>query len=230
MKRFLRHLFITAPLIALVNLQPAPAAGAPGDPDNTFVQLGAIDAPIIAVAADPYDNIWIGGRFSNVYGQGYPYLAVLHPDGTLNTQFTSGSLASLGVVHAIEVDDPGNVYVGGQYGMGRLNYVPNNPSWTVDTAFTTQARQVFHRCDAIAVDHGFSQPAQVIYGAGNIIYTNSNNTVVFNMARLHNDGTLDIGFNMPSSHASDSVVQIRYVVPCSCGPGTLGIPYLLISG
>ena len=113
-------------LVALTGFPPLSASGAPGDPDNTFAQQGAIDEPITAVAVDLFGNIWIGGRFLHIYGQAYAYLAVLHPDGTLNTQFASGSLASLGVVHAIEVDDTGNVYVGGQNGMGRLNYTPNN--------------------------------------------------------------------------------------------------------
>lgn len=230
MKRHHQLVIFGLLLAVLTGFHPLPASGAPGDPDNTFVQQGTIDQPITAVAVDLFGNIWIGGRFSNVYGQGYPYLAVLNPNGTLNTHFTSASLFSIGVVHAIDVDDTGNVYVGGQYGMGRLNYVANTQSWTVDTAFTTQASQIFHRCDTLTVDHGFGQPAQTVFGAGNVFYTNNNNTVIGNMACLHINGTLNPGFIMPSANAFDSVVQIRYVPPCSCGPNTIGIPYLLLSG
>jgi hypothetical protein len=35
---------------------------------------------------------------------------------------------------------------------------------------------------------------------------------------------------MPADESSDSVVQIRYIPPCNCGPNTIGIPFLLISG
>src|SRR5262249_2739275 len=160
-----------------------------------------------------FGNIWIGGRFLNVYGQAYAYLAVLNPDGTLNTHFTSGSLFSLGVVHAIEVDDGANVYVGGQFGIGRLNYVPGNQSWTVDTAFQTHASQVVRRCDAIAVEHGFGQPAQAIFASGSVTYTNGNGTEVNNLACLYNDGTLNNGFIMPTDESGDSVLQVRYLPP-----------------
>jgi hypothetical protein len=70
MKRHHPCLIFDLFLAALTVLNPLSAPGAPGDPDTTFLQQGVIDAPITAVAADPYGNIWIGGRFSNVYGQG----------------------------------------------------------------------------------------------------------------------------------------------------------------
>jgi len=79
-------------------------------------------------------NIWIGGEFLAVYGVSYPYLAVLHPDGTLNTNFPSSLQGNTGPVHALAVDSSGHIYAGGKNGVARL--APNgSTSWLLDTSF-----------------------------------------------------------------------------------------------
>src|SRR2546423_11499246 len=64
---------------------PMPARAYPGDHDSSFSQHVSINGPLYAVAADELGNIWIGGRFNSVNGLYYPGLALLYPDGTLNT-------------------------------------------------------------------------------------------------------------------------------------------------
>jgi Domain of unknown function (DUF5122) beta-propeller len=205
--------------------------GAPGGIDNTFIQQGPIDAPICAVVVDSQTNIWIGGRFFNVYGHASPYLAVLNPDGTLNTNLPDNGLhASIGVIHSLDVDDVGNIYVAGAQGMARLNHIFGNNSWQNDAAFQATARNVVRRGESVAVSRGFGTSADTIYVAGSVDYTNGNNVEVFNVVALDVFGNVISGYNIPANHASDQISQVRYIRPCSCGINTIGIPFVLLSG
>ena len=230
MKRKIQFLPFSLTLIVL-NIFPVLAMGSPGGIDNTFIQQGPIDAPICAVVVDSQTNIWIGGRFFNVYGQRSAYLAVLNPDGTLNTNLSNNGLnASIGVVHSLDVDDVDNIYVAGAQGVARLNHIFNNNSWQNDAAFQANARNVVRRGESVAVSRGFGTGADTIYVAGSVDYTNGNNVEVFNVVALDSFGNVIPGFNFPVSQVSGPVSQVRYLRPCSCGVNTIGIPFLLFSG
>ncbi len=204
---------------------------APGGFDNTFQQQGAIDAPICAVVVDSHTNIWIGGRFTHVYGQPCSYLAVLNPDGTLNVNLSNNGLnGTIGVVHSLDVDDLDNIYVSGARGVARLNRITSLQSWQNDATFQANAAKVVRRGDSVAVSRGFETAADAIFVAGSVDYTNGNNVEVYNVVALDSFGNVIPGFGFPTDHASDQVLQVRYLRPCSCGVNTIGIPFLLFSG
>jgi hypothetical protein len=235
MKRYIRLTLLGTLWLSLAGFHAAPAWAAPGGPDNSFQQRGTISAPIRAVAVDSHNNIWIGGRFLDVYGQGYPYLACLNPDGTLNTNFTDNSfIFSIGVVHAIAVDDLDNVFIAGQNGVGRLvaNHGSGTLTWQHDATFLANASAVVRRGDSIAVVRGFGTTADRIFVAGLLYgYMGGSGAMVYNVARLNIDGTLDPGFSMPPGHEEDQVLQVRYLPPCFCGPvGSISFPLILMSG
>lgn len=229
----LRNAQLASGLLLLVaaTLFARPATAAPGNPDNTFQQQGVIDGPICAVIVDSMTNIWIGGRFLNVYGHPCPYLAVLNPDGSFNATASNNGLGGiLGVVHSLAVDDVNNIYVGGARGAARLNWMPN-AGWANDTAFLANASPVVWRGDSIAVERGTGQAAQGIFVAGTVRYTNGNGYPVYNVAALHSDGTVDTSFTIPAGHESDEIFQVRFIPACGgCGINTYSTPLLLFAG
>jgi hypothetical protein len=163
-------------------LFPGTLLALPGGFDNTFQQQGPIDAPICAVVVDSRTNIWIGGRFTHVYGQPCSYLAVLNADGTLNTNLSNNGLnGTIGVVHSLDVDDVDNIYVSGARGVARLNRSFNLSSWQNDSAFQAKAANIVRRGDSVAVSRGFGTGADAIFVAGSVQYTNGNGVGVYNV-------------------------------------------------
>jgi hypothetical protein len=208
---------------------PLRLLASPGGFDNTFQQQGTIDAPICAVVVDSWTNIWIGGRFQNVYGHLSPYLAVLNPDGSFNTIASNNGLnGAVGVVHSLAVDDLNNIYVSGARGVARLNRV--GQGWVNDTTFQANASTIVWRGDSVTVERGTGQPAGVSFVAGSVRYTNGNGAAVFNVAALHPDGTVDPTFIIPAGHESDQILQVRFISACGCGTNTISWPLLLFAG
>src|SRR5262245_55714086 len=79
---------------------------APGDIDPTFQPV--VDAPVYAMAVQEDQRIVIGGAFTNVNGIARPYLARLHPDGTLDESLDAGSIPDR-PVEAILVQPDGRI-------------------------------------------------------------------------------------------------------------------------
>ena len=81
--------------------------------DQSFSSpTGGVDGTVYQIAALPSGRILIAGDFSNVGGRSARRVALLNPDGTLDTSFTPG--ASLDDnVYALSAGSDGSVFLGG---------------------------------------------------------------------------------------------------------------------
>lgn len=204
----------------------------PGDHDFTFSQRGSINGPIYAVAVDALTNIWIGGRFTTVYGQPYPGIAVLHADGTLNTAFDPAAvnLLNLGEVHAFAVDFFHGVYIGAKNGMARLTYSGPFNGWSLDSSFSANASALIRQVTSLAIHSENGQTAD-LWAAGSVYaYTNGSGAVVRNLIRLNASGGRDSAFNLPAGLAYQGVFQIRYVKAGIGTTNSAATDHLIVAG
>ncbi len=201
----------------------------PGGPDSSFAQRGSFNGPLYAVAVDGLTNIWIGGRFTQAFGQPCNGLVVLNGDGSLNTGFNPAVFGTiLDEVHALAVDGFNNVYIGSKNGITRFNYNTGGSAWSLDSSFSANASAYINQVTSLAIDTtpgGFS-----LWAAGNAHYTNGIGVVVRNLARLTLAGTLESGFIVPAGLADQGVLQVRFVPPGIIGTNSAGFDHLIIAG
>ena len=170
-------------------------AVAPGYPAPDFNPNVSGSVLTMALRAD--GKILVGGGFSGVGGQGRPYLARLHPDGTLDSSFDPGSINDQIYTMALQPD--GRILVGGSFsgigGQGRNRIARLNPDGSLDTGFNPNAN---NNVRAMVL-----QPDGKILVGGDFtgIAGGSRNRI----ARLNPDGTLDTGFN---PNANNSICSL----------------------
>jgi hypothetical protein len=210
---------------------PLRSSAYPGGNDSSFHLPGAINGPIYAVAVDAAANIWIGGRFTQIAGLPFPGLALLHPDGTLNTNDFNPSVLTpgLGEVHALTVDGFLNVYVGAKYGINRLMYRGPANAWGLDASFSAYASEHINQVVSLAIQTS-SGNITALYAAGRAYYTNVNGVVIRNIIKLKSYGAFDNEFDLPAGLAYQGVSQIRLITP-GIGPTNTGsTDHLIIAG
>ena len=165
-----------------------------GLPDFSFNPGSGPDDFVAAVAIDPYGRILIGGNFTSYNGVEAYHVARLHPDGSLDTSFNTGTGAN-GTVWALALDSAGNVIIGGDF--TAFNSTNRNHIARL-LGSGPQAGQLDTRFDpgsgtdqpvrAVAVD----SLADVVIG-GPFQYVNGTNWP--GVARLTLTGALDTNFN-----------------------------------
>src|SRR3954465_11233545 len=194
---------------------PMPAAAYPGDRDTSFSQQVSINGPLYAVAADALGNLWIGGRFNTVNGRYYPGLALLYPDGTLNTtDFDPAVLIPRNIreVHALVIDGFYNVYIGANNGIARLTYHgPFNP-FALDVPFSTNASTYIREVSSMTIQMNAGN-VTALYAAGSTFYTNGVGVLVRNLIKLRSFGAMDDQFILPAGLAYQAVLQVRLWEP-----------------
>jgi len=128
-----------------VALACALTANVSAESDLSFSLKGAINGVVYAVAVDnalisenAQANIFIGGDFSSVYGSSCFGLAVLNPDGSLESIPDLGPDFYYGnIVYSLYVDPEDRVYIGSLQGVTRLvpGLIGTTNSWVVDTSY-----------------------------------------------------------------------------------------------
>lgn len=111
-------------------------ARAPGYPDTAFNHPNA-NGTVYAVALQADGKILLGGSYTGVGGQSRPYLARLHPDGTLDTSFNPGSINSQ--INTLAIQPDGKILIGGWFtqmgGQPRQYLARLNPDGSLDSGF-----------------------------------------------------------------------------------------------
>lgn len=85
-----------------------------GTIDTDFLATGGFDGRVHAIAIDKNQKIYVGGDFNDFNGTPVAKMVRLHPDGTLDTDFT---VEFNGLVNAIAIanDFSQDVWVGGEF-------------------------------------------------------------------------------------------------------------------
>lgn len=169
-----------------VNLQ---AIGDPVDGFAPDVNNGEVD--VVLELSD--GSILIAGTFTQVEGMSRTGIAKLNVDGTLDTSFDAQATGS---ISAVAVQSDGKILVGGSFtGMGgetRNRLARLNADGSLDTDFNPN---VSSSVLAIALE----SDGQILIG-GTFSTVSDDLTSRSNIARLNEDGTVDLSFDPDSNN------------------------------
>jgi uncharacterized delta-60 repeat protein len=177
------------------------AAAAPGDLEIPFAPTSGGDVLAAAVQAD--GKVLIGGSFVTINGTPRIRLARLNPDGTLDAAFNP---APDFTVNAIVVQDDGKILVGGNFnnidGQPRNALVRLLENGTLDPGFTSSIDGGNPTVFAIKVLEG----GKILVGG---IFVSVGGQPRQRIARLNDDGTVDLSFTNPGSDATVRALAVQ---------------------
>jgi uncharacterized delta-60 repeat protein len=163
----------------------------PGSLDLSFDAHLSEFAAVYAIVGQPDGQILIGGAFDSVAGVPRANVARLNPDGSLDPSFNPGTAVDSGFVSAIAVDQNGRILLGGSFSSSDFSAANNltrlNTDGSVDYSFDASL-YLDGPVNAVVV-----QDEDYIVIAGAFVYVNGYRRQ--NVARLHQDGTLDYAFD-----------------------------------
>lgn len=182
-----------------------------GSLDTSFIIGTGFNGEVrsIAPATDGSGDVYVGGDFTNYNGTDVGSIVRLNLDGTLDTNFITGT----GFNEVVEIIAPaivgvGDVYVGGVFtsyngtnvggGLVRLN-----DDGSLDAGFSTGS------------GWGEVGIAPATDGSGDVYVARSSGPGV---ARLNSDGSIDTGFDTGTSGFNDAV---RVIVVSTDGSGDI---------
>lgn len=171
-----------------------------GTLDSSFIPGGGANGDVHAVAIQPDGKIVIGGMFSTINGIVKYYTARLHPDGSVDSSFPSGSGPD-SYVYAIAMQPDGKVLIGGAFtvvnGVTRRRIARLNTDGSLDTSFAL-ANIADGEVRTITV-----QPdGKTLIGG---TFTSVNGTNRFRIARLNTDGSLDTTFVAGAGNSVEAI-------------------------
>src|SRR5262245_16497276 len=192
--------------LALLSTMPSRALAQPCALDPGFNSSLAPEAIIYAVASQTNGQMLIGGVFQSIGGVERFNVARLNHDGSLDLSFDPGTVADVGYVSAIAVQEDGRILIGGAFASSSAEALPYlarlNTNGTPDAGFNEE----------VILDGPVSaiilQPDTkiVIAGSFNVV----NDFLRQLVARLHSDGTLDTNFDacVASSEGATSLTLL----------------------
>jgi len=175
-----------------------------GTLDNTFDPGTGVNN-VIRTTSIQTDKIIIGGSFTSYNGDSsIKYLARLMDDGTLDTDFNMGGAGANNSVYTTYVQDDGKIIIGGNFtsynGTTANRIARLNMDGTLDAGFNNGGTGADWYVRSIAVQ----DDGKIIIGGG---FSSYNGTSRNYIARLMDDGTLDMSFSTGSA-ANDYVRTI----------------------
>ncbi len=170
---------------------------APGTLDLLDAAVSGLSPAVYACVPQADGKVILGGYFTQLLLAGRTSLARMNADGTVDASF----IAHVGGgVNCVAVQADGKILIGGGLGVARLN-----PDGTADENFhaglsdSGVVMQIAFQPDGKIVLAGVFQLTQTVSGTP---VTRSH------VARLHADGTLDVGFDVrPNGEVYAALVQ-----------------------
>jgi len=169
----------------------------PGFPDNTFDPGAGASRFVRALALQPDLRLVVGGAFTNFANSNLNYLARLHTNGALDTNFVVPGSGPNALVSSIGVFPSGHVVIGGAF--SNFNGTPFN--------------RLLRLTSNGVPDVSFSQPLQFDAALNAVAAQTDGKTVVGGafktpvaaVARMRVNGSLDLQFD--SSGGADAPVN-----------------------
>ena len=150
---------------------------------------GGSPARVYALAVQPNGRVLVGGDFTWLAGQTWPYLGRLKADGALDGSFNAGANGPVG---SVALDAEGKILVGGNFtqlgGAARSLLGRLNADGTADTTFNPGASGGY----GAGVSSLIVQPDSKILVGG--IFNTLAGQAQRGVGRLNADGTLDTNF------------------------------------
>jgi uncharacterized delta-60 repeat protein len=176
--------------------------------DHGFV--AGMDGAVYALAVQSDGKILVGGDFTLLNTETRHNLGRLNADGTLDTAFAT---FVNGPVYAFALDQFGRIIIGGDFSMVGSTSTENlarlNSDGTVDKTFKTFSFGTGDKVYAVAYQNG-----KILVGGD--FWSINGNTSINHLARVANDGTLEIAYN-PCPNKT-----VRTILPHSDGAHLIG--------
>jgi uncharacterized delta-60 repeat protein len=176
---------------------------ADGTVDSTFTPGYGASASVNAIKLQSDGKILIGGLFTGYNGTARNRIARINADGTLDTSFTPGTGATVGV-YSIQLQSDEKIIIGGAFtsynGTSISRIARLNSDGTLDTSFTP-GTGADGTISAIQI---LTNGKILIAGA----FTTYNGTSISRIARLNSDGTLDTSFT-PGTGANGAINAMK---------------------
>jgi uncharacterized delta-60 repeat protein len=192
-----------------------------GSLDTVFNPGSGANNWVDAVAVQPDGKVLIGGVFATVDGTSRAMIARLNTDGSLDASFDPGAGANA-IINDVAVQSDGKVLIGGAFatvdGTARNRIARLNTDGSLDASFDPGAG-ANDTVWSVAV-----QPDGKVFIGGK--FTTVSGTGRNRIARLHKDGSLDIGLDS-SIGASN---QVQAVVHQSDGKVLIGGYFTTVDG
>ncbi|MEM7360023.1 MAG: delta-60 repeat domain-containing protein [Pseudomonadota bacterium] len=160
---------------------------ADGSLDRNFAKV--VDDWVFSVLQQHDGQVLIGGVFKNIDGHERKYLARLNPDGSLDTSFTPDT-GLLGWVYSMVQQDDGKIVIGGEFSSindtDRNHIARLNLDGSLDTSFNPGTG-----ADESVKVMRLQSDGKILIGGE---FTSYDGTPRRHIARLNDDGSLDLGF------------------------------------
>jgi len=141
------------------------------------------------------DQLYLGGNFTTYNGQTVNRIVRLHPNGSIDTTFNTGTGLDA-MVRRLLVQDNGDILVAGTFNTYKGAAV-SRPNGDIDTSFNAVVPSLA-TLDALAIDT-----------AGRIYMTGSDAGTFF-LKRLLPDGSEDLGFNIAGTGFNGNITQLAH--------------------
>ncbi|MWB93616.1 calcium-binding protein [Flavobacterium sp. GA093] len=177
-----------------------------GSIDNTFNTGSGFDDKVTSMALQSDGKILIVGTFLNYNGISANRIIRLNPDGSKDSEFSSGLGLSNNTVYTVAVDETGNIMIGGSF-TGNYNGNPLNrllflkPDGTLIPDFDIGDGPASGSVLAIAKGLDGSWFLEGSF----TVFDNQNQG---RLAKINTDGSLDIGFLSSDVGFNNSVFKV----------------------
>jgi len=172
------------------------------------------DSTVTTTTIQPDGKIFVGGNFGFLAGQARQAIGRLNPDGSLDTGFNPGvtltNTASFVNVNVISIDTNNDIFLGGVFdhvsGQARASVAKLNSAGMLDSSFHPEVERTGSSSQAGISSIVFQENGQILIAGGfNSVY----NQPRTNLARINQDGSLDLQFNPNALGISVSAVALQ---------------------
>lgn len=173
-----------------------------GTLDTGFVPGAGLGGPVHAVLVQPDGRVVVGGTFTTADGTTATRVARFHTDGSLDGGFNVTEITN-GTVYCLARQADGRIVVGGDFNTSAstnsVRLARLSSDGALDTGFA-----VGTGANGVVFALGINSSNQIVVGGD---FTSINGTNRNRFARLHSDGSVDVGFD-PGPGANGTVYTV----------------------
>ena len=173
-----------------------------GTVDTAFIPGSGLNGPVYSITVQTDQRVLVGGTFTTADGATATRVARFHTDGSLDGSFAVTAITN-GTVYCMVLQSNGQLVIGGDFrttsSMNSVRLARLNTDGSLDGTFN-----VGIGANGVVFALGVNSSNQIVVGGD---FTTVNGTNRNRFARLHSDGTLDVGFD-PGPGANGTVYTV----------------------
>ena len=212
---FIKILYAGIAGLASACFLPGCGEGSDGSSSEVFLIGAGFDNDVRTIVSDDEnERVYVGGFFTNYGGVDVNYFVGLNRDGTINTEFVTGSgFDDFVISGALVTDGSGDMFLGGYFSQ----YDGNAHSGIIKLRRNGSLAPDFD--SGVGFNGGVATLAMAVDGGGDIYvggsFTEYSGASVNRIVRLNSDGSLDLGFAIGTGFNN----SVKSIVPATDGSG-----------